>query len=97
MTEKNEERQKAFEALEEGITNYLAVVEKATFIFSKIRNSDPDTIEEFKAILLKVSYLKDEHGTIKMFDKRDLQEIAGTLNHLRGNLNWIKNMKEREK
>ena len=94
MTERNRERQKAFEALEKGITNYVAVVEKAVYMFSKIE-ADADAIRDFKAILLKVSYLKDEHGTISMFDKSDLREIAGRLTHLRNNLNWIKNIKER--
>ena len=94
MTERNIERQEAFEALERGITNHVAVVEKVAYMFSKIE-ADADAIKDFKAILLKVSYLKDEHGTISMFDRSDLREIAGRLTRLRDNLNWIKNIKER--
>jgi hypothetical protein len=98
MTEKNKEKQEAFEAIEKGLTNYIKILEQAERIFSKIED-DVEATEEFKAILFRVSYLKDltdKRGIMK-FDKSDLHEIAGTLNHLKGNLIWIKNINERRK
>ena len=81
MTERKNERQKAFEALEEKIDGHIATLEDVINIFSKIKD-DPSSIEEFKAILTKVSYLKNFRGTLRKFDKSDLHEIKGKLTNL---------------
>ena len=81
MTERKIEKQKAFESLEEEIAKHIATVEDVITIFSKIKDN-PSSFEEFKAILTKVSYLKDFRGTLRKFDKSDLNEIAGKLTNL---------------
>lgn len=78
MTERKIERQKAFEALEKEIAKHVAILEDVINIFSKIRDN-PSSIEEFKAILTKVSYLKDIRGYLQKFDESDLREISGKL------------------
>ena len=93
MTERNTERQKAFESLEEEIDKYTATVENVISIFSKIKEN-ASAIEEFEDLLTKVSYLKDFRGTLRKFDKSDLHEIKGKLTNLWTALKRIETLKK---
>lgn len=93
MMERKIERQKAFESLEEEIAKYIATLEDVINIFSKIKD-DPSSIEEFKAILTKVSYLKGLRGYIRKFDKSDLHKITGKLTNLLSALKRIETYKK---
>lgn len=93
MTERKSERQKAFEALEEKIATHLGIVEKAMTIFSKIKDNS-SSIEKFKTILTEVGYLKDSRGTLRKFNKSDLNEIAGKLTNLWSALKRIETYKK---
>lgn len=92
--ERNIERQKAFESLEEEIAKYIVTLEDVINIFSKIKD-DPASVEKFKVILTKVSYLKDSRGTLRKFDKSDLDEIAGKVTNLWSALKRIETYKNR--
>lgn len=92
MTDRKSKRQRICEVLEENIDEHIHIVEDVISIFSKIE-ADSSAFEEFKAILLKISYLEDHRETILKFDRYSLHEIAGKLGNLRTALNGIKTHK----